>query len=150
MIKVTIQEALSKRLKTDGHYVYLYRDDDTVFYVGQSRHPLRRFYQHMGKYRGSYSDSVGDFIIENQPESLNWQIEIYTLEECRPFMACSDGYYEGCIGNPILFGEIVNAAEVAFIELFRPCFNRIHNLKPTSLPVKYHRPKIANEGVKLG
>lgn len=153
MIKTTIKEALTRRTKTDGHYIYVYRDNGVVFYVGQSKKPMYRFAQHMGKYRNACADLVGSFILDNMPESQDWQIEIYTLEECKPFLTHDIRFYEESINSPLpfIFDMVIDQAEVALIRHFNPCLNTLDNPNPSRIPEKYTKNnKIANEGVKLG
>jgi hypothetical protein len=65
-----------------GHTIYLVRDGETVFYIGQSRRDtVTRFHEHLhGPSR------LGELILANMPAADAWMIELYTLADCRPFV----------------------------------------------------------------
>jgi hypothetical protein len=141
-----------------GYYLYVYSHEDTIFYVGRSVDPLDRLMQHMGrsKSRPCLPDAVGDLIQDNFPDSKEWAVTFYSLED---FSKTSDGqeaswlsFYRHMTGN--LPGwphekETVSDLEEHLIAHLRPCMNRTNNAKGTLLPEKYIKQEIANKGVKL-
>jgi hypothetical protein len=86
MLQFTIKQAMDGAYNTSGYYIYLYRDGETVFYVGRSQSPLDRLMQHLALDDRGYGSSLGDIILDNLPESWEWTIELYTLAECLPFI----------------------------------------------------------------
>ena len=72
MLEITIEKALEGNIDTSHHYLYLYRDESTVFYVGRSTSPLQRLYEHLGKgeFRNTPSP-IGKTIHDNLPLSLH-------------------------------------------------------------------------------
>lgn len=100
--------------------LYVVRDGDTVFYVGQAGDVVDRLYGHLGQ--GSWSwatgmSELGKLIKANLPTSRDWRIELYTIGEL------------GVNG--------VDLAEEALIDILRPCLNRALNRNPSALPDKY-------------
>lgn len=103
--------------------LYLFRDDDIVFYVGQSGLAFARVWEHLRNgFRGR--SPVGRFIWCNWPKSLNYQIELLS-SHARHFAALNYN---------------LNAAEAQLIEHWSPCFNEALNRQPTPLPNHYAAP----------
>ncbi|HRQ40573.1 MAG TPA: hypothetical protein PLD25_21880 [Chloroflexota bacterium] len=103
--------------------LYLFRDDDIVFYVGQSGLAFTRVWEHLRNgFRGR--SLVGRFIWCNWPRSLNYQIELMSSRAHR----FADLHYN------------LNASEAALIQQWSPCFNEALNYRPTPLPTHYAAP----------
>ena len=106
-----------------GYDLYLFRDDEVVFYVGQSYLAYDRVWQHI--YDGYKARSVvGRFVLCNWPTALRFTSELWSSQADRFAGADRD----------------VNAAERMLIEHYAPCFNETHNLRPTPLPDRYAPP----------
>jgi hypothetical protein len=106
-----------------GLDLYLFRDADIVFYVGQSRLAFARVWQHLRS--GFHGHSlVGRFMWCNWPKSLSYQIEL-TSSHARRFA---------------VFDHDLKAAEADLIHQWTPCFNEALNQQPTPLPEHYVRP----------
>lgn len=157
MITLTIDEALKGTHDVSGHYIYLYRDQEVVFYVGRSYYPLNRLLQHMALDGTSLGDITGDTISDNLPASLHWTMELYTLEECKEAVQThyKGSYHWYCkhiqamdtsLAPPT---DLICKAEQAMIEKYNPCLNAIGNRTPSTLPDRYIKRKISNEGVNL-
>jgi hypothetical protein len=103
--------------------LYLFRDDEVVFYVGQSAVAYRRIWEHLtGGYKGR--SMAGRFLLCNWPSSLRYTIELVCSKD--------DEFFS--------FGGDLNAAERGLIERYRPCFNEALNGNPTPLPIHYAPP----------
>ena len=103
-----------------GSDLYLFRDDEVVFYVGQSYLAYDRVWQHI--YDGYKARSVvGRFVLCNWPGSMRFTIELWS--------SLADRFAE--------VNHELNAAERWLIELYAPCFNETYNLRPTPLPDRY-------------
>jgi hypothetical protein len=130
MQTTTVQQLLDKQAnhQTLGHLIYLVRDGALVFYVGQSRRDVvTRFAEHLQK-----PSRLGQLIDINTPESSLWQVDFYTLADCRPY-----------VGQKSLFAMQaweqfdMDMAEQALIAHFRPVLNADFNPNPTPLPPQY-------------
>jgi len=100
--------------------LYLFRDDEVVFYVGQSANPFKRVWEHLlGGFKGR--SAVGRLILLNWPRSMNFVIELQNSQSAR---FASVGHDPG-------------AAERLLIEELSPCFNDTLNPRPTPLPERY-------------
>jgi hypothetical protein len=103
--------------------LYLCRDDEIVFYVGQSYIAFGRVWQHiLDGFKGR--SVLGRFILCNWPISMRFTIE---LRDSRS----------------VDFADVdhdLNAAERALIEQHTPCFNEMLNRRPTALPTRYALP----------
>jgi len=103
--------------------LYLFRDDEMVFYVGQSYLAYDRVWQHI---RDGYKarSLVGRFVLCNWPKSMNFTIELWSSQADR-FAAVDHD---------------LNAAERWLIEQYAPCFNAALNQRPTPPPDRYAPP----------
>lgn len=127
----TVGDVLSgkaKSAKVSPHcYIYVVRDGDTVFYVGQTKRGIiNRILEHCGGGQIPDFSSLGRLILENAPESHHWQVEMLTLEDC------------GLLGKGDL-DTMIDAAEERTIRQFRPCLNVANNPEPGALPPDYER-----------
>lgn len=103
--------------------LYLFRDEDVVFYVGQSYLAFARVWEHLlGGFKGH--SIVGRFVWCNWPRSMNFTIELFS-SQFEDFHA---------VGNDL------NASERLLIEKWSPCFNISQNIQPTALPESYLPP----------
>ena len=103
--------------------LYLLRDQDVVFYVGQSHLAFARVWEHLlGGFKGH--SMVGRFIWCNWPTSMRFTIEL----------SSSQSEQFRTVGNDL------NAAERFLIQQWSPCFNVSQNIQPTRLPSHYFPP----------
>ena len=103
--------------------LYLFRDDDIAFYVGQSDLAFARVWGHLRHgFRGR--SLIGRFIWCNWPRSLNYHIEL---------MSSCARRFEALRYNR-------NGAEAELIQHWSPCFNEALNRQPTPLPKHYTAP----------
>ncbi len=63
---------------------------------------------------------IGQYVLDNLPESRNWQIELYTLDECRPEI------HRYVSTNNVNVEINVDSAEVAMIWALNPTRNSQH------------------------
>lgn len=106
-----------------GLDLYLFRDQDVVFYVGQSYLAFARVWEHLlNGFKGH--SIVGRFIWCNWPTSMNFTIELLS----------SHSEQFNHVGNDL------NTCERLLIQRWTPCFNISQNSQPTSLPTSYLPP----------
>lgn len=133
--------------ETFKHFLYLVKDGDVVLYVGRSYDPVDRLQQHLGisgRYGNYSADDLGLVYFEEKPESLKWQVEIYTVDDCLPFvkkhiMSYITHYTEERYLSQEGLDGAIDFAEQALIHEHRPCLNVIHNQNATRLPAHYKR-----------
>lgn len=100
--------------------LYLFRDEQVVFYVGQSQLAFTRVWDHLlGGFHGH--SMIGRFMWANWPVSMKFTIELMSSQD-EEFLS---------IGNDL------NAAERQLIERWSPCFNVSLNREPAALPSQY-------------
>ncbi len=100
--------------------LYLFRDEDVAFYVGQSQLAFARVWEHLlSGFKGH--SIVGRFVWCNWPKSMSFTIELMSSRS-EQFSA---------VGND------VNSAERTLIQQWTPCFNISLNTQPTALPDCY-------------
>lgn len=129
MKSVRIQDVLERQIDhVLGHLIYVVRDGDVVFYVGQSkRDVVMRFWEHMNK-----PSRLGQLITLNRPQSMNWLVDYYTLADCQPY-----------VKQKSLFSMQewqhfdMNMAEQGMIAQMRPILNKDFNPNPMPLPARY-------------
>ena len=103
--------------------LYLFRDDDIAFYVGQSQLAFSRVWDHLlDGFKGH--SIVGRFVWVNWPKSMSFTIELLSSKSAK-------------------FDEVendLNTSERILIQRYAPCFNVSQNNQPTSLPEIYLQP----------
>ena len=103
--------------------LYLLRDEQTVFYAGQSVSAFTRVWDHF--YAGFKARSVmGRFIVCNWPVSMRFTLEMYDARD--PLFAPA--------------GHDLDQAEQWLIRHHQPCLNTTHNPTPNPLPSQYLHP----------
>lgn len=103
--------------------LYLFRDEEVRFYVGQSELAFGRVWEHLlSGFKGH--SIIGRFVWCNWPTSMKFTIELLSSQS------------ETFAGT----GNDLNAAERALIEQWSPCFNVSLNSRPTPLPEAYLPP----------
>lgn len=103
--------------------LYLFRDDDVVFYVGQSQLAFARVWEHLlGGFKGH--SIVGRFVWVNWPKSMSFTIELLSSQSKQ---------FDGVEND-------LNASERILIQRYSPCFNVSQNTEPTPLPDFYLPP----------
>ena len=113
--------------------VYVVRDGDVVFYVGQSDDPVDRLLAHAGLGAWGHltgTSSLGRTIEDNLPSARGWTIELWTVQECKE--ALVDETTESQRWDKDL-------AEEEMILRQRPYLNAIHNRGGYSLPERYRK-----------
>jgi hypothetical protein len=86
---------------------------------------------------------MGRVITNNLPESEIWQLDMFTVDDCRPYILKHKTEY--------LYYKIDQPEQVMIYE-YGPCLNVMFNQCTPNhkhLPDKYKKHKIANQGVKL-
>ncbi len=100
-----------------GLDLYLFRDEEVVFYVGQSHLAFARVWEHLlSGFKGH--SIVGRFIWCNWPKSMNFTIELLSSQSEQFNMVKNE----------------LNASERFLIQRWSPCFNISQNDQPTPLP----------------
>jgi hypothetical protein len=103
--------------------LYLFRDENVVFYVGQSSLAFARVWEHLlSGFKGH--SMVGRFVWCNWPKSMSFTIELLS----------SGSEQFGVVRNEL------NASERLLIQRWSPCFNISQNHQPTPLPNWYLPP----------
>jgi hypothetical protein len=106
-----------------GFDLYLFRDENIVFYVGQSQQAFARVWEHLkGGFKGH--SLVGRFMWNNWPASMKFVIELMSSR--------SEQFSD--------FANDLNAAERHLIECCSPCFNISLNSQPRPIPIYYLPP----------
>jgi len=141
MLKITVREAFEGTIDTTNHYLYLYRDGETIFYIGRSTCPLERLQEHVGM--GAYNrhtSRLGALILAHLPQSLLWQIELRTVAECDVLVYRYRPEYYAWYLQQIsknIVREATEVAEEVLIEHYRPCLNVMGNRQRQALPERY-------------
>ncbi len=103
--------------------LYIFRDGNVYFYVGQSHLAYDRVWQHV--HDGFKARSiVGRFILCNWPGSMGYTIDLLSSRSER---------FAGVHHD-------LDAAERLLIEQCNPCFNTALNNHPAVLPARYTPP----------
>ena len=106
-----------------GLDLYLFRDNDAAFYVGQSNLAFARVWKHLlNGFKGH--SIVGRFVWCNWPKSMSFTVELLSSQ--------SDQF--GVVGNDL------GASERLLIQRWSPCFNISQNSQPTPVPAFYLPP----------
>lgn len=136
MVTCTIREYLQGKLDwlENGYHIYIFRNKEHVFYVGRSNDVIRRIEEHISPKHRITASYMGDIVWENRPESFDWQLEFYTLEECLPVVQERYPNYDRTPG--------METAELSMIMHHHPCFNSSNNVKPGPCPDYVRFPEL--------
>jgi hypothetical protein len=139
MHTTTVQAVLDKQIdNTLGHVIYAVRDEQLVFYIGQSKRDMvARFGEHLHK-----PSRLGELIELNRPQSLAWAVDFYALADCRPFVA-QKSLFAMQAWEPF----DMDMAEQGMIAALRPVLNRDFNPQPTPLPMRYQGQHLTEQPV---
>lgn len=149
MQKTTIEAIIAGKVPYEEPKacIYLFRDGDTIFYVGKSADVYSRLEEHLGMQGRGYLRGGGkmEYIVNtNRPESLGWEAHLYTIVDCE--VITGRQYNAESYGRDF----VMEMAELDMIALYHPCLNTANNPHGTPLPKRYVKVTgIANEGVKL-
>lgn len=149
MLSFTLEDALIDNPDTKGYYLYLYRDGDVVFYVGQSKDPIERIRQHLGRALPYWPDAIGQLILDNAPASfIEWKIDLFTLSDCleavQAHWVSQASSFQNLV-NTFYDPDLVNRAEEALIAHYRPHLNVLNATKYTNpLPERYVSKRIVS------
>lgn len=165
MITQSIKEAILADRPTIPGYVYVVRDDNTVFYVGESKDPEFRLCQHLGiadawntftyppqkfllemekdasmlpSFHGM--SQVGACIIDNAPSSLAWSFDIYETQDAIDVIKCAelDKVFPRIVGMmQISWYDQRSIVESHLIGQLKPYLNSQLNRNERDLPGKY-------------
>ncbi len=127
------------------HSIYLFREGNTVLYVGESKRPGTRPAEHLGR-----EGSFGKLYRANLDLALSfsWTGEVLTLDECKSFVIdalCLSRYDDESIQAEFSRNYDTNQfwarkiAEKVLIWALRPCCNTDGNPFPTPIPDHLYR-----------
>lgn len=103
--------------------LYLFRDNEVAFYVGQSQLAFARVWEHLlSGFKGH--SIVGRFVWVNWPKSMSFTIELLS----------SQSEQFDVVGNDL------NESERSLIQRWSPCFNVSLNSQPMPVPTSYLPP----------
>lgn len=143
MFRIKIKDAVNDEISIlpieyAGSRIYVIRDGETIFYVGQSVDPVYRIQQHLG-YERQPASRIGRLILANEPESDEWIVECYQLEDCRPIFEKHVEFPDEQLRKFLVNFACtdVQRAESYMINALHPCLNSTFNKKPNPLPTKY-------------
>ncbi|WP_420632064.1 hypothetical protein [Candidatus Leptofilum sp.] len=106
-----------------GLDLYIFRDEEVVFYVGQSQLAFARVWEHLlGGFKGH--SITGRFMWVNWPKSMSFTIEL---------LSSQDESFNHLHND-------LDAAEQWLIRQYAPCFNVTHNSVATAVPPTYLPP----------
>jgi hypothetical protein len=122
----------------DGYCLYVVRDNNTVFYVGQvsnwqvDKNGLRRIHQRIMNHWFDGDDPykqerIGRLLVACSPESDSWMIEMLTIADAEHVTGKS--FWKS--------SALITDLENVLIEYHRPCLNIVANPRPQKLPPKF-------------
>lgn len=129
MIQITVRDIFNDNFtNVPDEGIYIFRDGEHVFYVGQSIDIGRRLHEHLLS-----TAQVGDLVRLNWPKSLSWQVEIMTVEECQPYVLRE---------YPKSTSMWLDTAERVLIRYYHPSLNGKLNFSPSKLPAHIKRREL--------
>jgi len=120
----------------DAIELYVLRDKEKILYIGISKSNVwNRWFGNLGRMwttssgKWNTKDQVGLHIIENFPQSNEWEIDLLTLQDCLNFLEVE--YVIGEYGflfrpNSVFYFDIKDV-EPKMIGKLHPFLNRIYN-----------------------
>ena len=126
----SVGDILNKRIEQASfdQLIYMVHVDQLVFYIGQSkRDVVTRFWEHINK-----PSKLGQLISLNQPNSPQWQVQFFSLADCRPYVQQKKLFQDQAWEH-----FDMDMAEKALITYFCPVANADFNPQPTTLPTHF-------------
>ncbi len=141
MKSVQVQDILERKVDhVLGHLMYVVRDEDVVFYIGQSkRDVVVRFWEHINK-----PSRLGQLITLNRPQSMHWLVDFYTLADCRPYVK-----QQSLFSMQEWQHFDMDMAEQGMIAQMRPVLNKDFNPNPKPLPAQYMGQNVIGDGPEV-
>jgi hypothetical protein len=129
----------------EEHCIYRFRDGNLVLYIGQSKKNIRmRIGNHLGLYAMPGTIALQRLILANLPQAYEWQIDLFTREDCQKRMQFNAGRFAGLslyeAAQVHQLEHTIDYLEQRMIQCYRPCLNIAHNPTPTPLPEHYRLP----------
>jgi len=135
MIELTFYQFHEQQYRDDGYCLYVLKNgNEDVLYVGISTNDVwERWFSWGGHMlwdgKVIYGDSSVGVKIENHlPDSLNWKIQLWLLEDCLKF--CGQEPPDPGKMTASEYNQAVRAIEPFMIKKLSPALNRTYNLKP--------------------
>ena len=141
MIKTTVGAILAEEVDAgNDERIYIIRDNDLPIYIGQAMYVCERITDHSGLGPRIFQpDQLGNFILNNQPDSLRWHVDLLTLDECE---LTARLYF------PSYSSFDIDIIEQTLIIAFGPCLNIFHNQNNPNrkpIPNKYQDCDISKQ-----
>ena len=153
MLHMTLHQALIGNTETKEHCLYLYRDQEVIFYIGRSLFPLERLREHLGL--GAFDccrSPLGTLILEHLPQALFWTMELWTIADCGLLVQLYRPEYHDWYRQQIqrrLSREASEVAEEVLIEYYQPCLNIVENRQRKVLPERYQQKNGVHQNLLL-
>lgn len=120
----------------EPYSIYRFRDGEFVLYVGKTaRNILERLYEHIGI---DGQTGITKIVEDNLPESLNWEIDLFTVRECIPLIK---KYFK----VKRIKDWDTDSAEKAMIQACRPALNSTLSYNSAQLPLKYTKKSLERQ-----
>ena len=139
MLSTTVDALLAGQVVTcRDHYLYMIADAETWLYIGRSRGPVERLYEHLGfSWRGGRS-FVGQVISRNLPHASAWRVQLLTLADCESYVREHKTMDLQRYRDPTHLDLAIDAAEQALLLHLHPVLNVLGNDSVQCLPSQYH------------
>jgi hypothetical protein len=132
VIQTTIKTALYGTVEgyafDETHVIYIIREGDTVFYIGQSQEPLLRLEQHLT------AGFIGQLMRDFWPLSAHWQVDLLTFADGAQILDTTGMDPKQSTDRMIV--------ERALIQHYKPCCNIANNPTPSCLPERYRKDEL--------
>jgi hypothetical protein len=136
MLTITVDDVLNDKLPDSGwgkFRIYVFRDQDFILYVGKTeQNIIDRIEEHLGLSSHREESHVGQLVVDNLPHSLEWCIDLLTLDDCEPVVQHHFA---------VTHNADVRLTEQAMIREYSPPLNRESNPNARPLPHKYINQK---------
>ena len=152
--------------KTLGHYLYQVDGQGARLYVGRALQPAKRLRQHVTITGLNEIDTFGKVFYCNLPDSLFWQVQLYTLVDCQAVVFAyyrsdlfadppgireereDDYHHFACTSTNEQYYNFYNHhtgfltdAEAALIWRYQPCMNVSLQVAQPAYPPALHSPR---------
>jgi predicted GIY-YIG superfamily endonuclease len=142
MLTTNMQSVIEGAVHADearDHFLYLVRDDEVVWYIGQSIDPVQRLQTHLGMTWRAKSRLASVFE-RHLPQALQWIVVLYSLADCESLVKqyilpqFAPYYTLACYYDPSRLPGAMTFAEQALIEHYHPRLNVRMNTLPAIFP----------------
>lgn len=139
MHQCTIAELITDTHEDADSGLYVFRNGEDIFYIGISTTIMPRAFSHLVPMPGWASCvEFRRFAIDNKPQSMNWTVQFYKINQCRPaHILCTLVEDDQSISRSSQCWRCLAVIEALLIGKINPLFNKFWRTGQSDIGQQY-------------